>query len=284
MPRSNNYILKDRLLKMDKSIKSLNEYIDKVNEINEAWFGNNSTVSAWFRGQSDERWSLVPSIYRSQISSTYEREMVRDFKLRAKALAKHIPDNDIEWMILMQHYSLPTRLIDWSEGYLLALYFAVSNYKTDRDSAVWILDPWSLNLESIKYKSIPTSSSETLKDHTLIDDDNIKNGYVQRKVKAQLPVAFRPARLNDRIIAQRGVFTIHGHYNDGLDLKTNIKVKKIVIDRNSKINIFRELYLAGISHSTINPDIDGLSKEIMYRYSNDYMEGCNNNWNFINIR
>lgn len=46
------------------------------------------------------------------------------------------------WLFLMQHYGLPTRLLDWSESLLTASFFAVFNHREHEHSGcVWVLNP-----------------------------------------------------------------------------------------------------------------------------------------------
>ena len=70
------------------------------------------------------------------------------------------PDADIEWMMLMQHNGVPTRLLDWSKSALIALYYAIKKFsKREKEmlekkgssvdidslaSCVWVLAPRSL--------------------------------------------------------------------------------------------------------------------------------------------
>ena len=76
----------------------------------------------------------------------YENEIRHEFKSRALQLIQgRLPADEWEWYFLMQHYGVPTRLLDWTENPLIAIYFAVEGHKADRDAAVWALDPTWLN-------------------------------------------------------------------------------------------------------------------------------------------
>jgi len=61
-------------------------------------------------------------------------------------LVDGIPKDEWDWIFLMQHYRAPTRLLDWSESPLVALYFAlVDKLQEDSDGALWCMDPIALN-------------------------------------------------------------------------------------------------------------------------------------------
>jgi hypothetical protein len=117
----------------------------------------------WFRGHEKLNYQLLPSILREAVEATSshvdEVSLTRHFKAtNADAAALDAPD--FEWLVTMQHYLAPTRLLDWTENFLVALYFAVRNPALDgqEDSAVWLLNARRLNY----YASAISQRSEVL--------------------------------------------------------------------------------------------------------------------------
>lgn len=260
-------------------ITDLATYIHLVTELHKVSGLTQATSQLWFRGQSDRTWDLLPTIYRNRNLNYFEREMIRDFKLLSNELVSKKPANELEWLFLMQHYGMQTRLLDWSESHLVALYFSVLNYANTADSAVWVIHPWSLNTVSMRHRSIPISSHPDLTKYTL-DEPH----FVNRKIKGYLPVAVRPTRNSARIIAQKGTFTIHGNYTKPLNKiieehnakgKDEIFLYSLTIDGKSKLNILKELFLAGISYSVIFPEMQGICNDIRIRYSDEFTYAAN---------
>ncbi len=261
----------------NEKIKDLKTYISKITNLHNNSGLTQETTFLWFRGQSNQKWKLEPSIYRSEYWKYLEREAVRDFELFTNKLIHREPANQLEWLFLMQHYGLPTRLLDWTESHLVALYFSVLDYSDTCDGAVWIIDPWSLNIATYGQKAIPTSSNEKLVAEYTLGDPNL----VEREVSGTLPVAIRPARNSERIISQKGTFTIHGKNTKSLDKiieehnsngKNKISLNKEIIDGTCKLKILKELYLAGISYSVLFPEIQGICNDIKIRYSKEFIK------------
>ncbi len=255
-----------------KKIKSLSEYCSAINEIQNKWKLFDTTMNMWYRGQSNTNYRLLPKIYRNQIiGSEFEREMVRDFKLYSQQFIDSKVSTDIESLFIMQHYGMPTRLLDWTESSLVALYFCVKENQSKSDGVVWTMNPWILNsniLDVSRY--VPSYSSEILKNYII----NIDSENFERTVTAKTPLAFRPLRNNQRIIAQKGMFVIFGNESKDLEeinsLRDESFLNKIIVDKNYKKKILKELFYSGISESVIFPDIEGLCKEIEYRYSETF--------------
>jgi hypothetical protein len=131
------------------SIRSVLDYLSILRDID----GPNI-----FRGQSNEAWSLIPSLGRwHNILDGYEnwRVFEEDVLLRFKKYAVQYlskePKNDLEWLIIGQHHGLPTRLLDWTKNPLKGLFFAVEDENAKTDAAVWIFtqEGWFEEWESL---------------------------------------------------------------------------------------------------------------------------------------
>lgn len=130
----------------------LGEFLARLKELRDSWAparrpdfrGDEQPV--WFRGHHDARWKLTPKIYRPEYLGTDENEIRNEFQSRAVQLIQgRLPADKWEWYFLMQHYGVPTRLLDWTENALIALYFAIEGHPSNCDAGVWVLDPTWLN-------------------------------------------------------------------------------------------------------------------------------------------
>ena len=153
-----------------KVVKSLSELVKHLDTYKSA-----GTIS-WFRGQANLDWKLVPSLARTAKSSAAEAALIKRFKQNALT---HLPDRPLtewEWMFQMQHHKLPTRLLDWSESPLVALFFALGDAKhKNKDGAVWCIDPIALN----KHANINFSSDVEI---PAFDHDPVLDSYLPSKI------------------------------------------------------------------------------------------------------
>src|SRR5688572_28980771 len=74
-------------------------------------------MSPWWRGHADDKWTLTPGVFRGGRKRIDERNMATRFMSKAHTRRADCPraDDLPGWFSLMQHYRLPTRLLDWSE-------------------------------------------------------------------------------------------------------------------------------------------------------------------------
>jgi len=232
-----------------KLIKSISDLLNEVNEIGPE-FQNHLL---WFRGQSNFEWELIPSSFR--IHPMLESQMANQFRLRAPSKSNTCPSpNDYSnWLTLMRHYGLPTRLLDWSESPLVSLFFALEDSETD--SALWILDPGVLNLNFEMY-AIPFIDNEIVSELVV---DAFKLGSVK-----QMKVYAIAAYQNDpRMASQLSNYTIHGNEVPLNRIGDNSKfLRKYKIPKESKDKLRNELSILGIRRSNLFPDLQNLAKEI----------------------
>lgn len=214
----------------------------------------------WWRGQSNAEWDLIPSLYRN-CNPSHEYYMYTTFRDKARVRHSQCPQkSDLRsWLFLMQHYGLPTRLLDWSESILIALYFAVEAVNLrGKDGVIWALSPVKLMYDQCGVFEAPVSDNllaSPLFDDAFGDVDKQENRII-------LPII--PEHIDLRQMVQQSAFTIHG-LNVALNLLENSKsfLAKIVIPDECKNNFLMALDYFGISDSMVFPDLEHLAKEII---------------------
>lgn len=113
-------------MKFDRKVSTVSEFAVALAETEPS-----PKVTRWFRGQSKSSWRLEPSLARSPTWLSKEAALIKRFRQNATAMIQARPADDWEWLFLMQHHGLPTRLLDWSENPLVALYFATGEHRED---------------------------------------------------------------------------------------------------------------------------------------------------------
>lgn len=213
----------------------------------------------WYRGQSDFGWGLVPKVARNSNHVRHELDMLKTFKKDASDRLGRRPQTAWEWIVVAQHYGLPTRLLDWSENPLIALYFAAGNSDPSADGAIFELDPASLN----------NSAFEDAPDVVMLDEDDFLDGYLPSAPKGPRrgPLAVVCGRTFDRIIAQSGTFTLNHFVSDNIEaLHGGPHTTRLRIPLAAKPSLRAELSDMNINESTVYPDPVALARHLEELY------------------
>lgn len=256
----------------ERPIDSVADFVQLVEKIAKTFGLRNSTIHPWYRGHGQSSWRLKPTLYREDNGnmSEHERELIRDFQIKAADFVAVRPRTNIDWLFLAQHHGLPTRLLDWTENPLVALHFACAE-SLDSDGHVWAMHPWHLNRAELPHQQTVPTTDNALFDKYVID---LQSKDVTREVSAQHPLAVRAFYTFRRSNAQSAAFTVHGKNRQGIEKMKPYRNKDflfaLTIEARRKPVLLRQLYRLGIHHWALFQSLEGLSESLKYRYGPAY--------------
>jgi len=254
-------------------ISSLKEFTEKIEEL----LPVSADKSLWYRGCGSCHYKLEPSLHRNPEISTNKEMLDLEVKIIDRFSQRSVPyvsptvRGDWEILFFIQHFGIPSRLLDWTENPFVALYFALTSAvkKNIKGIAayekvvIWILDPVLWNREVLKditYKggilSIESKHLYAYKPRTefdLMKDD---------------PVCMFGTHNSARIVAQRGVFSVFGKNKRSMEdvVSTNgfgnTTLQRLTIEPDRIEPLLDSLISIGITDSVIFPDLTGLATEL----------------------
>ena len=228
----------------------------------------------WFRGLRDISRPQVPTFHREECNIRDEIYLMNLFKQNSHEFLTQVPVSEWEWMFLMRHHNLPSRLLDWTENPLVGLYFAVRPREHDTvthtDGVLWCLLPTRLNHVSLDWP-IDDDSLPMLTDNKAEyprAENDILRLYLPSNMKdlssrdTRPPAAGISPRTNRRMQIQMGVFTIHHADKRPIEaVGDGTHVWRYKIPHDHKQSIYQELKRIGITERVLFPSLDNVARE-----------------------
>jgi hypothetical protein len=267
-------------------ISKLAQYVEEVFRVTKALregIDPEKTDTPWFRGAKDCDDGLVPGAYwRKNVN---EQDLVVEFMSQAPqyvamsngSCGAENPRNRWEWYFLMQHYGLPTRLLDWTENALAGLFFAL--WREGPQPCVWVLDASQFNEKTVGDCAVFSPPGKFSEHWLPYESEGQKVGcakgerieflYLRETYTNEKPIAVFAARRNQRIIAQQGTFTVHGsdtHSISDLFPPGTSPLDRIDVEPAARKTLLAELEMCGVTELRLFPELDKLAPYIKSRF------------------
>jgi len=237
-----------------RTITSLTDLIALIRDMK-----RESGQTLWFRGEINSAWDLIASVKRPPYNGIdVEKRLTNEFYVMAKNRMERSPERDdyAGWLSLMQHYGLPTRLLDWSRSPLIAAFFATYGFENQPqdDACVWALYPSMLNRHFGYGEYIYPMDKDTIKDLLV--------PAFKDRPSTETMIACSSVENNLRMYVQQSKFTVHDCDLPLNELDLPGLLTKFVIPYACKATFAEELEICGFTLSDVFPDIERVASDL----------------------
>lgn len=245
-----------------------------------------------FRGQINAKWELIPKLFRDYPKEAELIEIALWETLLLGVKSPYLNTFDpIELLMNLQHFGIPTRLLDWTSDILIALFFACYDEKDEfnqEDGNLFVIDKFQYSSFKINssennafIQPINSSTLNLFKKRWDIDDIHIfepviKNPRLRIQDGCFMFFPFLPLDLSEKKYVNLHDFMraknkyIEQANNEEEKSKSKIWIGNKKIDKNFKKSILKELNEKhGISKQSIFveiPHIENVSKYYLSLY------------------
>jgi hypothetical protein len=253
----------------EERINTVEELIQSLNQLPNPYI---------YRGHSNARWKLESTLERliganwnNGTVEKFEAFSLQNFKSKFHLYDKEneSPRSKLAWLSIMQHYGVPTRLLDFTESPYIALYFALEGYDTrcNDDLAVYAVNYTQMIEESLKYIRSRDSAFKHDRNSIIGKQDEIFEDTVDR-YSYDICWVTEPHQLNVRLDRQSGSFVISGNKGARIidvlasDTYASCDFYKFIISGDLYQNIYCLLRKMNINSKSIYGDLQGLARSI----------------------
>ena len=239
----------------------------------------------YYRGQLEKYTSIPPSIARDEGYLANESAIYcESIKMKEKEFA--LLNSPIEKLSKMQHYGIPTRLVDVTIDPLYALYFAVEDIddSSSGNVLVYLTKGHDVESERVRVLSLIATLSSLTLDEVISEYSRlygISLSAEQVLAYSNEPVFIRHSenlkRYNERLHSQRGAFLICGNTVRGKKIQRELKsldsIKPVIVIRipyEYKKQIKDELDIKyGINNVSVYPELPSVAGYIKEKYKKE---------------
>ncbi len=222
---------------MIHNIQTVSNYIEEIEKLI-----NNKHHNYYFRGQDDAFCNTLPAIFRSRKLLDNEDNLFNDFLMTDPQLFEKCRTN-FERLALMEHYHLPTRLLDVSSNPLIALFFAVKGGQGNGEVYVYKDEPnpdkLAEMLEQRGWQNLIAEykSKNKLTSHNYFKKNAFSNEMQLESSLARQSLADKAAFSNQlRISTNWIMITLDSSTNYGAIVMTvTLMIKILITLRNSSV-------------------------------------------------
>lgn len=267
-----------------------------------------------YRGMSNSDYGLVTSLGRIRKGNkegiiNAERDAFDYFSRHGQNYIPTAPpyEDITSWMILMQHYGAPTRLLDWTRSIYVSAYFAFKAAHQIESNKEEFVSIWVLN-ESGCQEHYRKSSRDDITGRSIWAPETMKlfySGTSENQIvstfvldrTSRIPYIIHPRRPDKRITSQQGVLTVcpsemadidfplystwHPLPSIGTDtqkatfkstsVRTNL-LWKMNLPKIWKKEALDKLNRMGINESTMFPNLEGIGRYVKDRITNNHLK------------
>lgn len=287
-------------------VHSLQEYLNIINELmcNYTYSVQNLPNPMFgkavhrphfiYRGHSNCQYKLLPAIFRWHdlpqggsigAYSQLEFNVLEDFISEACFFVRDVPVDDvISWLEIAQHFGVPTRLLDFTENPLVALYFACIG-SSEKDACVWIINEPAYNKKFFLEKGVVVATHSKQALSKIVTEEIVYQDFQQHYGNMnyiQYPWIYKPHYREERMHLQESIFMLWGadrgpfaenlseneYMSTGIVENTeNGVLCAVSIPAARKKELLNALDLCGVNEKFIYPGLDGIGKYIDKKYS-----------------